>query len=77
MISIKIEICEVFFNDVLLEKLLEEIAIWKQKLTKFMKILKNLQNCMLIRWKFHGKNAFCWVFLCVNDNKKLTITILK
>jgi hypothetical protein len=31
---------EVFFNDVLLEKLLEEIAIWKQKLAKFLEMKK-------------------------------------
>jgi len=40
MISIEIDICEVLFNDVLLEKLLEKIAVWKQKLVKFLEMKK-------------------------------------
>ncbi len=52
MISIEIDICEVFFNDVLLEKLLEKIAVWKQKLVKFLEMKKKewektFKNCVL------------------------------
>ncbi len=41
MISIEIDTCEVFFNDVLLENLLKDITIWKQKLTKFLEMKMN------------------------------------
>jgi hypothetical protein len=41
MISIEIDTCEVFFNDVLLENLLKDITIWKQKLAKFLEMKMN------------------------------------
>jgi hypothetical protein len=37
MISIEIDMCEVFFND-FLEILFKEITNWKQKLAKFLEM---------------------------------------
>jgi hypothetical protein len=38
-----------------------------------MKMKKNLQkkHAQKIKRRLHGKNAFCWIFVCVNDNKML------
>ncbi len=30
-----------------------------------------------IFWKPNSRNALCWVFYCVNDNKKIDLTTLQ
>ncbi len=47
MILTEIDTCAIFFNDVLLENLLKDIIVWKQKLAKFLEMKMNeWKNCI-------------------------------
>jgi hypothetical protein len=67
MISIEIDMCEVFFNDVL-EKLFKNIVVWNQKLAKLLemkkRMKKNLQklHAQQIKWRFMEKMHFLGFF---------------
>jgi hypothetical protein len=47
---------------------LENLQIMKMNLQKL--------HAQRVKRKLHGRNAFCWVYFNVNDNKKIDHTMI-
>jgi hypothetical protein len=77
-------ICDVFMNEIRVE---DEMLPKLEKLGNFQTkgsknpttnemFLKKL-HAQRVFWRRNSKNALCWAFYCVNDNKEVNVTILQ
>jgi hypothetical protein len=77
--------CDIFMNEVRVEEeplqeLEENENVWKEgnrnpekkNEEKMKEILKKVHAQKLF-WKPHSKNALCWAFFYVNDNKEVDL----
>ncbi len=51
-----------------------EIDMCKVFFNDFLEILFKELHAQKLKQRLHGKNAFCWGFLCVSDSKKLIMS---
>jgi hypothetical protein len=57
---------------------MKKIQVSKQKEAKIQKIMKKKSNnekvtCTKIILESNSRNALCWTFYCVNDNKEIDL----
>ncbi len=79
-ITIKNETCDFFFNCVPMEELSIDYPNLETKINRgleneqIMKLNLQKQHAQRVERRFDGRNAFCWVYFNVNDNRKVDHT---
>ncbi len=73
--------CDVFMNEVRIEDemllKLEEMGSFQIEGSRHLEMNeKNFKKLHAQRnfWRGNSRNALCWAFYCVNDNKELNVT---
>ncbi len=73
--------CDVLMNEIRIKDemsvKLEEMVSFQTKGSKFLKMNeKNLKKLYAQKtfWRGNTRNALCWAFYCVNDNKEVNAT---
>jgi hypothetical protein len=79
--------CDIFMNEIIMEDgPLQELGENASVLTKGSENPKKMKkneiklrklHAQRLFWKPHSKNALCWAFFYVNDNKEVDLIVLE